>query len=110
MTDKPDKYPSTADLRACAEQTGFNTAQMARYMGVRPNTYSNWIAERRQMPTVAERLLTVLNLLRTIAPELHSHFVPPPVKRDMRKKENWSHDKMIAMETRYRKPRGRLPK
>lgn len=92
MTNSPmtHKYPATPHLRAAMEETKFNPYQMGRYLGVPASTLNNWLAERRQMPATAERLLTVLNLMRTLAPGLHEHFLPPPPKIDRRKREFWT--------------------
>lgn len=89
-----DKYPTTAMLRAMIEETGYNEKQTAAYLGVPRSTLMNWMKERREMPYVAERLMMVLGCMRALAPGLHLHFEPPAPKLDMRRKANWSEERL----------------
>lgn len=104
MTDElaTFKYPITEHLHALKLQTGWSTYQLGRYLGVPQHTINNWLSERRQMSLTAERLLTVLNLLRALAPELHEHMLPPPAKADKRKKENWTLERKVEKSRKRR--------
>ncbi len=86
----PYKYPGTAILRAMMDETGYTEKQTAAYLGVPLPTLMNWLAERREMPYLAERMLAVLGCMRALAPDLHAHFTPPDPKPDMREKANWT--------------------
>ncbi len=84
---KKDKYPCTAILRDTMTATGYGKVEMSKYLGVPPATLGNWLAERREMPYVAERLMVVLGTIRALAPDLHVHFSPSPPKPDRRTRE-----------------------
>ncbi len=98
------KHETTAKIRQVMAETGYTPHQMARYLGVPTNTCGNWIRDDREMPLAAEKLLDVLTTLRTLVPDIHAYFTPPPSPPDRRKREHRDPN----APPRQRKQRGRV--
>lgn len=103
MTDPTphiDRFSGTQILRDAMRTTGYTQAQMARYIGVPLPTFNNWLAERRETPYMAQRILEILGIIRVMAPDLHTQFAPPAAMPDKRRRENWSESRQATLERR----------
>ena len=68
--------PAPDQLRALQARLGLSAQGMALYLGIPLPTYRNWRDGHREPPAVASRLLEVLGLIETLAPEIHSYLTP----------------------------------
>lgn len=74
----PDKV-TPAQLAAIAQRHNLSTQALADYLGVPVHTLTKWQNGTRTPPAVAARLLAVLALIETLAPELHrAALLPAP--------------------------------
>lgn len=68
-----------AQLAELAQRLSLSTQSMADYLGVPVHTLIKWQNGTRTPPAVASRLLAVLAIVETLAPELHrAALLPPP--------------------------------
>ena len=72
------------DLKTFRLACQFEQEQMAEYLGTTVVSIANWENGRRAMPATAVRLLQVLSMLMTLAPDIHATLLPGPPR--MRKK------------------------
>lgn len=56
-----------ADLEAWQQRLGFSQVAAARALAVHVQTYRNWLAERRTIPPIAERLCAYVERFGTLA-------------------------------------------
>jgi len=64
-------------LVALANRLGLSDARAAAYLGVPPSTWHKWLHGKRNPSAGANRLLYVLGVVETLAPNLHESFIPP---------------------------------
>lgn len=67
------------DLTTHRLRLGYNDYQFAEYLGVPVNSYRNWIRGDRKIPQTVFRLVSVLQLVHTMAPGIHVHFEVGPM-------------------------------
>ena len=68
----------TNPFTAARKRLAISREQFAEYLGVHLSTANQWEAGRRSPPAVALRLLELLAMIETMAPDLHRHLIPPP--------------------------------
>jgi len=73
----PEKV-TPAQLAAIAQRLNLSTQALADYLGVPVHTLTKWQNGTRTPPAVAARLLAVLALIETLAPDLHAAALLPP--------------------------------
>lgn len=69
-----------AELYSHRIARGWTDDQMAVYLGVELPTYRNWEKNRRGVPDTVARLVYVLSLVETLAPDIHRQLLAPPPK------------------------------
>lgn len=57
---------------------GLNQSGLAEYLGVPQSTVNNWFTGIRQPNKSVTRLLYVLGVVETMAPNIHAHLMPRP--------------------------------
>ena len=72
----PEKV-TPAQLAAIAQRLHLSTNSLADYLGVPVHTLTKWQNGTRTPPAVAARLLAVLALIETLAPDLHAAALMP---------------------------------
>ena len=70
-TARPDNTVTPAQLAELAQRLNLSTQALADYLGVPVHTLIKWQNGTRRPPAVAARLLAVLAIFETMAPELH---------------------------------------
>jgi len=73
----PEKV-TPAQLAAIAQRLNLSTQALADYLGVPVHTLTKWQNGTRTPPAVAARLLAVLAIVETLAPDLHAAALLPP--------------------------------
>jgi len=73
----PEKVTPT-QLAAIAQRLNLSTQALADYLGVPVHTLTKWQNGTRTPPAVAARLLAVLAIVETLAPDLHAAALLPP--------------------------------
>jgi transcriptional regulator with XRE-family HTH domain len=73
----PEKV-TPAQLAAIAQRLNLSTQALADYLGVPVHTLTKWQNGTRTPPAVAARLLAVLAIVETVAPDLHAAALLPP--------------------------------
>lgn len=72
------EHVTPAQLAQLAQRLSLSTQSMADYLGVPVHTLIKWQNGTRTPPAVAARLLAVLAIVETLAPELHRAALLPP--------------------------------
>lgn len=70
-TAPPNNTVTPAQLATIAQRHNLSTQALADYLGVPVHTLTKWQNGTRTPPAVAARLLAVLAIFETMAPELH---------------------------------------
>jgi transcriptional regulator with XRE-family HTH domain len=68
------------NLKALQARHAWTIDQLAEYLGVHPAALSNWLHGRRAAPDSIARLVYVLSVVETLAPEIHAALMPGPAK------------------------------
>ena len=63
-------------LKALQARLGLSQAGLAAYLGVPAPTVRNWLDGLRSPPALLDRLLHVLAVVETLAPDVHGHLTP----------------------------------
>jgi DNA-binding transcriptional regulator YiaG len=63
-------------LKALQARLGLSQSGLAQYLGVPLPTVRNWLDGLRSPPALLDRLLHVLAVVETLAPDVHGHLVP----------------------------------
>lgn len=82
----PEKV-TPAQLAEIAQRLSLSTSALADYLGVPVYTLIKWQNGTRTPPAVAARLLAVLEIVETLAPDLHrAALLPAPVPKPARRR------------------------
>ena len=74
---RPVQSSQHADrLKALQARLGLSQAGLAQYLGVPAPTVRNWLDGLRSPPALLDRLLHVLAVVETLAPDVHGHLTP----------------------------------
>ena len=73
--------PHSAALRAYMDTHDYHTRDIAEHFGVSHPLVTAWVSGRRHMSPAGWRLLTTLQMIATLSPDMHAAVGPVRVER-----------------------------
>ena len=68
-------------MHSLSKRLGLSIPRLATYLGVPHNTARNWYNGLRGIPAPVHKLIAVLGLVETLAPEIHDQLLPQVKER-----------------------------